>query len=133
MAAPTVVKTTLVEGPKKIVVHFYLESDGTGELTDFVLFDPANDLNPPIADAKMTVTQVWHSLAWFDMLLKFGEISSDSKWVVARDGANYHDFRYFGGLKDRSAIDPSGKLLITTRDFATQGAFGTLVVEFKKD
>ena len=132
-------KTIIANGSKSIIIHIYLESDGNeGELTNYPIFDPADDL--PLSDLNKTdrlaVRQVWHSFSWFDGLLTFDELSPIPSWNFTRDGDNYSDFRYFGGIKerytdpkDKDSNDRTGKLLLTTTDFAPLGSIGTIVIE----
>lgn len=145
--ANKIVKTWLVDGSKKAVLHVYLESDGVeGELNNCVLIDPQTDvLNngfpsgplPPDSDGlglgKMSILQVWHGTSWFDMLLSFDGPTPLNVVVLARDADTYKDFRYFGGLTDRVGLDRTGKLLLTTVGFAPAGSIGSLVIEVMKD
>jgi hypothetical protein len=131
------VKTVLNESEKNIVVHFYIEGEqNDNELVNFVLLDPATDFAPPQQNLKPTILQIWRSLSWFDLLLKFEDSVPEgvAAWVLTRDTHNYDDFRYFGGLKDRgSELDGgSGKLLASTNGFIP-GSVGTFVIAFKKD
>ena len=140
--ANIVIKTPIVHGSKTLVYHFYLESDGNeGELVNYPLIDPAVDFpdDPAFKDIRPIVTQIWHSFSWFDGLLAFDDLVPAPSWNLPRDGDNYTDLRYFGGLKDRF-IDPkdkksserTGKILLTTTDFAPLGSIGTLIIELRK-
>ena len=127
-----VVKTLLSDGPSKAILSVYLESDGVeGELNNYLLLDPLVDLIQPVD--QMSVLQIWYSFSWFDALLTFDDLVDFPSWVLTRDTKNYFDFRYFGGLKDRSGIDHTGKLFLTTNGFAPAGSLGTLVIELKKN
>lgn len=130
------VKTVLNESVKKIVVHFYIEGEANDtEQVNVTLLDPYYDFTPDSASFRPTITQIWGSLSWFDVLLKFEDSAPEGgpQWVVARDASNYHDFRYFGGLKDRGNTDAgTGKVLMSTNGFGV-GSVGTMVIEFKKD
>jgi len=127
-----IVKTLISDGPSKAIITVYLESDGVeGELTNYVLLDPEVDFTPP-AD-QMSILQVWCSLSWFDALLSFDDLVPFPSWLLTRDASNYHDLRYFGGIKDRSGIDHTGKLLLSTIGFDVIGSTGTLVIELKKN
>ena len=127
-----IVKTILSDGPTKATVSFYFESDGVeGELTNYVLIDPAVDFST--MPSKLTVRQVWYGFSWFDGLLTFDDLSPYPSWMLTRDSGGYYDFRYFGGIVDRSGIDRSGKLFFTTNGFAPAGSIGTLVIEILKE
>lgn len=129
------IKTVLNEGPKKIVVHFYMEGEALdNEQVNVVILDPYADFTPDSVSMRPTISQIWSSLTWFDLLLKFEDSPPEGTpaWVISRDSANYSDFRYFGGLKDRAQLDGgTGKVLVSTSGF-TAGSVGTFVIEFKK-
>ena len=143
--ANQVIKTTLGNSNGKITLHIYLESDGnTGELVNCVLIDPTV-FYPELTTAqdqranRHILTQVWHSFSWFDALLSFDDLIPTPSWLLARDGENYTDFRYFGGISDRyveprdkTSTDRQGRILISTKDFAPLGSIGTMVLEFKR-
>lgn len=143
----TVNMEIISEGFKKAVVRFYFESDGTdGEMVNQVIFNPATDFNlpivtqpnndaaPPIAKVpNLTILQAWTSCSWFDITLGFNGSTPSQELVIARDSDFYLDFRYFGGIRDRAAVMPTGELIMSTKDFAPQGSNGFLVLEFRKD
>ncbi len=135
-------KTIITEGTTKVVVHYYLESDGNeGEFNNALLLDFKNDLTVPVnrhvgTDGflfpRMTVTQAWWSSSWFDITLSFDSSDPQRVIVLARDSHVHHDFRYFGGIKDRTTADSTGNILISTKDFAPAGSNAMLVLEIKK-
>lgn len=133
----TVTKTIINEGPSKLLIHVLIESDGTdGELTNYSLLDPSAEFTPAFnKDCQLTVTQVWYNNTWFDVLLRFNALNPLTVWAFSRDpGDSYMDFRYFGGLKDRSETDHDGKVLISTSGLAdVTKSVGTMVIEFKKN
>ena len=66
----------------------------------------------------------------------FDDLIPAPSWNLQRDGPGYMDFRYFGGIKeryippqDKDSSDRTGRILITTTDFAPLGSVGTLVLE----
>ena len=129
-----VVKTLLLDSSKSALLHVYLESDGVeGELSNFVLLDPKSDFANSPLKVQMAVTQVWYSFPWFDALLTFDDLVPYPSWQLTRDAIGYHDFRYFGGIQDRSSIDTTGKLLLSTNGFTALGNVGTMVVEVRKN
>ena len=134
------------EGTKKAIVQFYFESDGNeGEFKNKVIFDPSTDFLVPYPlpidpnsitkypAPKVTILQIWSSASWFDMTIAYGGATIVPSVVVARDADFYLDFRYFGGLKDRTTDVPTGQILLSTKDFAPLGSNGFLVLELKKD
>ena len=138
--ANRILKTVLANGSKSIIVHVYMESDGNeGELTNYVLIDPIVDFPEADKNIRPVVTQIWHSFSWFDALLSFDDLVPAPSWNLARDGIGYTDLRYFGGIKDRftepntkASSDRTGKILLTTVDFAPQGSTGTMIIEIRK-
>ena len=135
-------KTILQNGTKGFIVHIYLESDGNeGELVNYPIIDPEVDY-PEFAgsrNSRPTVRQIWHSFAWFDGLISFDDLVPAPSWLLQRDNTDYTDLRYFGGLKERyedpdnkDASDRTGKVLLTTTDFAPLGSKGTLILEIWK-
>ena len=141
-----VLKTVIQNGTKSLILHVYLESDGTyGELTNYVLVDPQVDY-PEFAEGKErlnvrpVVSQIWYSFSWFDALLSFDDLVPAPSWNLPRDACNYVDFRYFGGISDRfldpktkAGSDRTGKILISTRGFSPLGSIGTMVLELRKN
>jgi hypothetical protein len=142
-----IVDYTLIEdGPKKAIVQFYFESDGNeGEFVNRVILDPYTDfavpwqINPDAdrltnpTPPRMTILQMWSSASWFDMTLSYEGVTVKPSFVIARDSDFYMDFRYFGGVKDRVTDTPTGRLMLSTKDFAPLGSNGFLVLEVKKD
>ena len=131
-----VTPTIINEGPSKLVVHFLIESDGTdGEINNLSVLDPQTNFTPNLdVNTQLTITQIWYSNIWFDVIVKFNAIQPTTSFALVRDASTYHDFRYFGGLKDRSGFDHDGKVLFSTNGLADNTySVGTIVIEFKKD
>jgi len=140
-----VTRTVLNNGSRNLLLHVYLESNGSeGELNNFVLADPEfydGVITPDIIKPgmKLTLMQVWYSFNWFDGLISFDVNAPVPCWALPRDQENHVDFRYFGGLANR-LIDPqtskgtdrTGKILLSTSGFAPDGSIGTMVLEIKK-
>lgn len=132
--ANIITKKVINEGPSKLVVQVVLEGDGEGDLLNYPLLDPTTDFNPNLLPyTQVSIMQIWLSAVWFDVVLSFNALNPTKSWVLARDAAHYHDFRYFGGLKDRAGTDHDGKLLLSTNGFDTPGSVGTFVIELKKN
>lgn len=159
-----VTSTVLQEGSKKFIVQFNLTSDGTtGELINQVVFDPQNqptlfDLSaqqPPVAGqvgnqvvyypqqtlqlpldpaTQLSIRQIWYSCVWFDVAVSWNATQPTLAWVLNRDAYNYMDFRYFGGIKDKSTADHDQKLLFTTNGIdGIASSIGTIIIEFQRD
>ena len=133
--ANSVIKTKLVDGASKAVYFVYLEGDGSGEFVNYELFDPQVDFtpSPDRVDNQVTLLQIWHSFAYFDAFLSFDALVPAPSCVLTRDTVNYTDFRYFGGLKDQTTTDHTGKLLLTTNGLGEAGTKGTMIIEFRKN
>ena len=136
-----IIKTVLQDGSKSFLLHVYLESDGNeGELVNYVLIDPAVDYAILGGkDIRPVLTQVWYGNSWFDTLLSFDDLIPAPSWNLPRDGGGYYDLRYFGGIKDRfidpndkTSSDRTGRILVSTTDFAPLGSVGTMVLELRK-
>jgi hypothetical protein len=128
----------VVEGPSHIVIRVDLASDGTGELSDYVVLSPT-DLIPRVKNnvPAFRLMQVWSSMIWFDVVLKVGVVTPSVLWTLARDTDNHVDFRSFGGLVDpivytNPLAADDGKLTISTNDFLQVGSRGVLVLELRK-
>ena len=140
--ANTIKKTILQNGSKSLIMHIYLESDGNeGELVNYPIVNPEVDYPEILGsrNSRPTVRQIWSSLAWFDALISFDDLVPAPSWLLQRDGPQYTDLRYFGGIKeryldpkDKDSSDRTGKVLISTTDFAPLGSTGTLVLEIWK-
>ncbi len=131
--ANVVAITKIQDGPRNAIFHLYLESDGSGELTDEVLIDPTVDFDPALPGKPiMIIEKLWYNLVGFSAALKFDYLVEGTPvWVVSEDGDA--DFSPMGGLKDRSGeIDGTGKLLLSTVGFATAGEHGTIILQIKK-
>jgi hypothetical protein len=141
--ANKIIKTILQNGTKSLLMHIYLESDGVeGELKNYPIIDPLVDYpegDKGSRNPRPTVRQVWHSFGWFDGLMSFDDLVPAPSWLLQRDSASYSDFRYFGGIKerytdpdDKNSSDRTGKVLLTTTDFAPLGSTGTMLIEIWK-
>ena len=132
--AHIITPTILLDSPKSAIVHVYIESDGqSGDLVNQVVLDPKTDFVDSPLRIQMSLTQVWFSLAWFDGMLTFDDLVPYPSWMLARDTVGYHDFRFFGGIKDRSSIDGTGKVMLSTNGLTPLGNKGTIVMEIRKN
>ena len=126
----TVTITKILEG-RHNQFHIYIASDGqSGELDDEVLIDPVADLGFTSAK-RMRLEHITYTLSGFSARIEFDKGLEDPMIWVLEAGTNFVDFRKFGGLKDRSDIDGTGKLKITTTGFSDSGDQGSLVIQVK--
>lgn len=146
-------KTILSDGTQKAVMHFYLESDGVGgEFNNEVLIDPYVDFSvlpteqrDPDYDGpglvghveifNLTILQVWSATAWFDFKLSWDASPPVPFFVWARDSEFKIDMRHFSGMQPAKfdLNEPTGKILITTSNFAPLGSAGMIIIEFRKN
>jgi hypothetical protein len=122
-----IVTTVLLDGPRHAILHFEIS---TNEETAAVLIDPTT-LTPPCS--KLVVEDVLFDFAGFDAKMFFPSDVAEGimTWVLPEGGANYADFRPFGGFKDRSGINGDGKLKLTTYGI-DGGDIGTMIVRVRK-
>lgn len=140
-----VTRTILNNGSKTLLLHVYLESNGSdGELSNYVIADPelydsvfTDKIIQP--NMKLTLTQAWYSFNWFDSVISFDDLNPVPCWLFPQASHNYIDFRYFGGLANRlinpdtaTSTDRTGKILLSTNGFAPAGSVGTMVLEIRK-
>ena len=128
----------IVEGHSHLLLRVDLLSDGTGELSDYVILSPS-DLVPPRQNdfAAFRLMQVWYAMAKFNLTIKVGTVTPSVLWTLAADCDSHTDFRSFGGLIDplvytNPQADTDGKLTLTSSGFAPAGSAGTLVFELRK-
>ena len=127
--------TKINDGARNAVFHVIIEGDGTGDLTDETLIDPATSFSPAMPAApSMTIEKLLYDFGSFTAKLEFDYLASDIPiWTIAGDQSNCFDFTSFGGLKDRSPVlDGSGKLMLSTSGLAA-GEKGSLIVWVRKD
>ncbi|RMH21709.1 MAG: hypothetical protein D6698_02320 [Gammaproteobacteria bacterium] len=129
--ANTVTKTTLIDGPRHVVVHVYLASDGlAGELTDEVLID-VSALTPSAND--LTLECVWYSLNGFSGVLEW-DATTDVPFLVLQDSdCCFMDFRGIGGIPNNAGAGKTGDLTLTTTGFTAAGDAGTITLKCKKN
>ena len=134
--AHTVAVTKLLEGPRHVILHLYFKSDGiSGDLNKFVLIDPHSDDLIKQLDSKpsFVVEEIVYDFAGFDASLQFdsGLINDNYIWVLPEGSSERVDFRPFGGFKDRSGTDGSGKLTITTFGLLSIGDQGSMILKLR--
>lgn len=128
--AHSVVITKILPGNHRSQFHVFFESDGvSGELTDYVLVDPVADLGLK-STARLAIEKMTYNFAAFDARVEFdsGLVADKMIWVLPASGDNHVCFDAWGGLKDQSGLDGTGKIQITTKGFGTAGAQGSLLL-----
>lgn len=160
--ANTVLRRKIMDGPSHVTLHVFLASDGqSGELTNFVILNPALDLNPIMPKQQdLIIKQVWYELGDFKVTFAFNSLVPYPVWTLTPGVDSMHDWRFFGGLSDYSSMpmfpdadtpayptsipqagepDPGtgglnsdGKLLISTSGFTDLGRSGQFVLWLEK-
>lgn len=126
----TVTKTIYQEGPAHINLHVYLEGDGS-ELTDYVIIDPLL-LEPALTTkARLAIEGFWYSLSGFSLSFEFDDLTDKPGWVLTPDGSGRDDFTGFGGIRDKSGLDGTGKILVTSSGMGA-GDKGFFVIRVRK-
>lgn len=130
--ANTVTITKILGGPTLFVYHVFIKSDGSaGELEKQVLIDPV-DLGLS-SDERFVVEEIVYGFTGFNAIVEFdaGLVESKMIWVLP-EGTFSHDFRPFSGLKDRSGLDGTGKLTLTTVGLDYTGDQGSMLIKVKR-
>ena len=132
----TVQMTKLLDGPRHAIVHVYLRSDGlSDDLKRFVIIDPTDDLEPAKESKPgLVIEQIVYDFAGFDASLKFdtGLVEDNYIWVLPEGASAKVDFREFGGFKDRSGLDGTGRLVIDTFGLLSIGDQGSMLLKIRK-
>jgi hypothetical protein len=112
-----------------------LRADGVdGDLVDYVILNPINDLIPSIRFGQtMTVEEISYNLIGFDALLEFDSTADQLIWVMTQGRDSEAEFCEYGGIKDRSGVDATGRLLLTTIGFNNANKAGTFIIKVRKD
>lgn len=131
--ANTVNITKVIDGPRNVVIHVYIASDGaSGDLVDQVLIDPVVDLNLKPTE-RMSVESITSSMSGFHARVEYdtGLVEDKMVWVITEHDS-LASFQDIGGLKDRSGVDGTGKFQITTTGLTSVGDEGTFIFQVKK-
>lgn len=127
----TVKVTELFRGPKKVTLHVYIKGDGSGDLTDEVIADPA-DFGMTGENRFFTIRGIQSSMVGFFSTLKCEYLASDSLMWVLSEFESCVDFMDYGGLKDFSnPLDGTGKILLSTKNLG-EGDEGSFILRLEK-
>lgn len=119
-----------------MILHVYFKSDGiSSDLKRFTLIDPHSDDLFKSMDSKpaFAVEEIVYDFAGFDASLQFdsGLINDNYIWVLPEGSSEKVDFRPFGGFADRSGVDGTGKLTITTFGLLSIGDQGSMILKLR--
>lgn len=132
--AHTVAVTKLLDGPRHAIFHVYLKCDGlTGELADQIIIDPANLSPSQKPNSRFRLDKIWWDLNGFGVRFEFNNIPDTPIWTCAPNCGPYIDFtEALGGLPDKSGLDGSAALQISTYGFDNAIKQGSLIIKIKK-
>ena len=135
----------MMDGDSHVTLHCFLRGDpADAELTNYVLLDPFTDLTPPMPRKQnLILKQIWYELNNFSITLAFEEQDGSWPFWTLNSGASlHHDWRFFGGIRDRSAavqgMVSTGRLLMSTVGLTeqtipiNQARSGTLILWLEK-
>lgn len=131
---PQIDVTTLNDGPRNAVIHVAIAGDSLGDFANEVIIDPKTSFDPALPGVPgLTIQAIHYDLTGFDAVLEWEYLTSDVMvWSMTGDQCACADFTGFGGLKDRSPSDGTGKLKLTTKGLG-DGETGTFIVWVRKD
>jgi len=130
--ANTVTITTVNNGPRNLILHVYLKSDGAeGELVDEVIVDPI-DFGLP-STTRFAIENIQYNFVGFDAVVEFdtGLVDDKMMWVLGETNDST-DFGFINGLKDRSGLDGTGKIQISTTGFTAVSDQGSMIIAVRK-
>lgn len=127
--ANTITKTTVVDGPKHLIVLVNIAGDNSGDETGAILVD--RSAFAPTDGTELTVTKVHGYLAGFTANLRF-DATADLVFARLPDADYFcYDWSNFGGIgSGLSGAGVNGDILIATTGLASE--FGTFVIEMRK-
>jgi hypothetical protein len=123
-----------LDGERHIILRVFIKSDGvSADLAGLTVLDPKLTPSPTLpAKPFCTIEEIWFDLDGFDMRLDFDDLTDPPAWTISQSSGNYIDFRSFGGIVDRSGLDGTGKLLLSTFGLDNANKQGTLIIKMRK-
>lgn len=126
-----VVVTPISNGDRNVTLHVYIKGSVSGDITDFVIADPA-EFGMKGENRFFTIQGINSCLSGFYSTLKFEYLAEDTLIWVLPEYESCPDFTDYGGLKDRSnPLDGTGKILLSTKGLA-EGDEGSFILRLKK-
>jgi len=138
-------KTLIMNGVSHATLLVFIQSDGqSGELSNYVLLDPATELlNTIDTDLPMgrrqdlILKRVWYEMVGVSITLLFNSTTPWPFWILTPGTSTSHDWRFFGGVPDDSdhegmGLDSDGKLLITTTNLRASNSTASFVLWVEK-
>lgn len=126
--ANTITKTTLIDGPRNLVVLVNITGDGSGQETNTVVVSRAG-FTP--TGTELVVTKIISIYSNFTSILSF-DATTDLILAHQPSGWSEIEFDNFGGVSsNKSGAGAIGDILITTTGLLATGK-GTILLEMKK-
>jgi len=132
-------KFKIMDGPSHVTLHCFLQGDGkSSDLVNYVLLDPGTELTPFMPQQQdLILKQLWYEVGGFNVTFSFGtQTGGWPFWTLTPGVDSHHDFRFFGGIRDRSdavmGLNSNGKLLISTVGLLTPANTGAFVLWLEK-
>lgn len=115
--ANTITNTRLVLGPKRVVQHIAIDSDGSEE-TDLVIYDSsvvatANGLADPLNSRIRNIEFSGNATTGL-LKLEFDANTDVLAYSLMGYRSLHHDFMKFGGLKNTAGTGITGDITLTT-------------------
>lgn len=129
----TVTVTKAQEGNRFLVLRVFIKGDGQSQdLAGYPIVDPA-ELDPALpAKPFIGIDAIWYDLDGFNMRLDFDSLVDPPAWTASQSGGCHLDFGCIGGIVDKSGLDGTGKLLLSTSGLDTSAKQGTLILKLRK-
>jgi len=131
MSVNNVVITPLLSGNRNVILHVYIQGDGSGDLENYVIANPA-DYGMSGDNRFFTVDGIQAGFTGFSASLKFEYLLSGTlNWAIPEFDSS-QDFSDYGGIKDKSSpLDGTGKVLLSTAGLSN-GDEGSFVLRLRK-
>jgi len=131
--AHTVTIQTELEAERHVIVRVYVKGDGSSpDLSGVTIVDPTQLLNPLPAKPVFTIEEIWFDLDGFGVRLDFDDLEDHPAWTLSKQSSDYICFVSMGGIVDRSGLDGTGKLLLSTIGLDTATKQGSLLIKLRK-
>lgn len=130
----TVKITKELDGDRYLILRVFIRGDGASpDLSGYTLMDPTSTIIPTKpAKPFASIDELWFDIDGFNMRLDFDDVNDPPTWTISQGAGNYIDFRSIGGLIDRSGIDGTGKLLLSTIGLDSASKQATLLIKIRK-
>lgn len=123
-----------LDGDRHLILRVFINGDGVSDdLIGQVIMDPRSTTSPLLlAKPFATIEEIWFDLDGFNIRLYFDSVIDPPAWTLSQGSSNYVDFRSMGGIADRSGLDGTGKLLLSTFGLDTSYKQGTIIIKMRK-